>query len=814
LKRVFWLFALLNLALATTIEVQKASRLYLTPDGEGVVLEGDPAVVVLDGRTVEARRIVYDQKTQQLLLTGRVRYTDAEGRQVEAERLALRLDDEALIAIKVRLESQDLVFLSPKVCKNEGQIRLEQSFFSPCLACGQDPPDYAFRAREVTLYPGDRVVAEDVWVEIEGERVFYLPLWVYFTGPRRPKLRLGVSEADGLILEADLPYVTASGLGFTLLRYFERRGLGFGFDHWEVGPEKAHLYALYLPGEEGGLRLLAEWADSREGWKESLRIQRDDTRIPGRTRIEAEVKSRKGTEPRVAFRLRRTLDLDPSPPPLHETERLELLLAWPKGVSGTSFSVSGQAAIGAYEADTNPQNRSARAAGDRLQAGRLLVEHRERFRPRLPGGLFFSVQNDYSGYFYTTQEVQIRWQSRLQAGYRQGPWESGLKAYRQVQEGETPFAFDRLPTRRRATLTPYLRYRPKPWSFSLEGGYAFFEKRLLPLKGQVAYRQRPLSASLEYRRDLETKRPESLQARLSFAPRPFSLKASVGYRWDEDRYDPLTLRAAYALPGGAAYLQSRYDLNRGRFVLNEAALNFREGDRSLSLRARYDHRQEAAAFVGGGGLGPWRSGLRLSYALPDGVNDANDTEEGKLKSAFWLAYESHRLEFTATLATGKTESAAIAFFSNRKALEGYWDLALRVHLQDPEDPGPYLRELSLQSAYELTPALAVQGGIAYRRDGDEETLSFQNFGLVAKLYDAQSTRVFLGGWINQTYRLKSGEVLVQPRVVLTYDRCCWAFRFSLDTQNEEIRLSWLYGGQNAGIVLDAEGVHLPGESWP
>ena len=802
-------------ALAAEVRVEEAETLFLTGDGGTVVLEGNPVVLVYEGRRIEAERVVYDRQAKVLRLSGGVRYTDAEGRQIEAESLALRLEGEALIAVELRLKDKGLEFRAPSACKNEGQIKLVESYFSPCLPCGQDPPDYAFFARKVVIYPGDRVVAWDVWVEIEGRRQFYLPLFVFHTGPRRPRLALGFSEPDGLTLEADLPYVTESGLGFTLLRYFERRGLGFGLDHWEVGPEKAHLYALYLPppvGEdEGSLQLLVDWADSREGWRQTFRLKRDDARVRGRFFLQAEALKTAREDPFVRFRLRRTLDTDGNAPALRGIERLELELAWKQGFQRRGLHATARAVLGGYQAETNRRNRSARAAGPRIQAGRVLLEHHERYTPRLPSGFFLSSSNDFTGYYYSTAEIQIDWRSRLTAGYRHRAFESGLKLAREVREGETPFAFDRIPTRRRATLVPYARYRPGPFTFSLEGGYEFFSRSLLPLNARAELRQKSLRFSLDYSRNLEENRPEAIRASLSFAPRPFSLRASAGYRWDEDRYDPLALRAAYALPGGSASLSTRYDPGEGRFQTTRAALALRRGVQSLSLQASYDHRREALALSASLGQGPWKLGASLRYPRPDGVKDADDDAEGHLSGRLTLSYRNHRLELAGDLYAGAAQWATLAFYSGGNTLEGRWDLAARLHLPDRGDPALYLTDFSLRGALELSPALAIQGSLSYRKGEDFETLSFRNFGVTARVLQEGSTRVFLSTFLNQTFDLTGDEPpVLKPRFVLTYDRCCWALRFTLDTQREEVRFALLYGGQSAGLVFGPAGVYLPG----
>ena len=816
MRRALALIFLLGVALAAEVKIEAAERLFLTGDGEAVVLEGNPVVLVYKDRRIEAHRVTYFRKARRLLLEGGVRYTDPEGRTITARTLTLLLEDEALVALETTLEDDRIVFRAPEACRSQGQILLSQGLFSPCLACGQDPPDYAFSARKVVIYPGDRIVARDVWVELGGERAFYLPLFVFHTGPRRPRLALGYSETDGFSLEADLPYVTAGGLGFTLLRYFERRGWGLGFDHWGAGAAREHYRFLYLPppvGEtEGTIELLAEWALEAEGWKRSFTLKRDDRKVRGRFSLTASAEKTEKADPYVRFTLERVFDTAPdAPAPTGRFKNPEVELAWRKGVRWGPLFVTGRAVAGGYEAATNRQNRSARAAGPRIGAGRVLLEHRERLRPRLPKGFFLTGENAFSGYYYSTAEIQVNWKSSLKAGYRSGGLEAGVDLLRWVQEGETPFAFDRLPTRRKAHLAPYLKLRPNPLGFSISGGYEFFQKALLPLEAEGLFKAGALSAKLRYRRDLEAGRPLELRGEARYSPRPFSLSASVGYRFDEDRYDPLLLRAAYALPGGSAALSTRYDPKAGRFLLTQGSLAFRQGEKSASLRASYDHRREILAASGGLGLGPWRLSASLRYPRPDGVPEPEDGEEGTLTGRIGLAFRTHRLTLEGRLNGEGIERAGLTLATSGNTRKGRWDARARFHLPDRADPGVYLAELALKGGVELSPNLAVQGGLGYRRSDARETLAFQNFGLTLALSRGSSTRVYLSTFLNQSFDLRSGEAaLLKPRFVFTYDRCCWALRYTIDPQKEEVRLSLVYGGQSADLALDDEGVLLPG----
>ena len=803
------LLLLLGVASAAGVEIRSAQRLYLDPGGELVVIEGDPVVLEYRGRRLEARRVVYHRGERRLALSGGVRYTDPDGHLVVAEELVVFLEDEGFLALEVSLRAGMVEFRAPSACRVGGRVEFERADFSPCYPCGQDPADYSFSAERVIIYPGDRVVAFGVQVYFEGEPGLRLPALVIFTGPRRPRLELGRNDEDGLFLVADLPYVTEGGLGFTLLRYFERRGLGGGFDHWELGQAREHYRLLYLPpppgGDRGLLEVLLSHRSEEGGWERNFTLSRDDARVPGRFLLEAEVSG--GEEPKVTFRLKRTLDTDPEAPPLRGVELgPELSLRWKKGLKLSGLSVTGRVVVGAYSAPPDRSNRSARAAGDMISAGRLLVEHHERYRRRWPFGLSLSLGNDFTGYYYTTEEVQVSWRSRAELGYRRDWFRARLKLFRDVREGETPFAFEHLPERARAELAPRVELGERGLSFSVEGGWRFYRREFSPLVATAKLVRRPYDLGATYRRDLNRDRPLDLVAWFKLAPRPWSLSLESGYDWEEGGYREARLRVSYALAGGSLGIFSRYDPNQGRFLKTSGELNLRRGERSLYLKSSWDHLAEVFQGSLRLGAGPAWARLSLAYPRPDGVPDGEDDLEGRLDLKLGLGYGRHRLELSGAVFGDGWEYRTLAFYSGASAPEGRWDLALKLHLPDREDPGAYLSQLSLRGGVEFSRWLALQGGLGYRREGERETLSLKNFGLTVALSPDPPTRVYLSALVSQELDLSSGDPEpLRPKLVLSYDRCCWGMRFTMDTAREEVRLELLYQGRSAGLsVVDGE----------
>jgi len=490
LAAVLLLFSL-ALAQEKVLRILEAEKLELRQEGgeEVYVLTGNPVRLERDGEAIEAGRVTYFRTRKLLFLSEGVRYRDREGRLVEAEELQIDLSDESFDALEVRIEAKDLLLTGPLCQRVAGAILLENGYATPCASCDQEVPDYAFRAREIVLYPGDRVVARGVVVLVQEKPVLELPVLLLFLSERRPRFEVGQDEG-GFYLKAALPYVANFGLGFTLLSYYQGRGYGFGFDHYGTGEAKERYFFLHTPPDTFQYR--GEYALKRQGFSLSALVERDDTREKlTRFRLEALLPGTPTPQDwRYALRLEGFLDHDESTPPPRTLQRLpELEVQSPTFREGP-FSLQAGLTVGRYLAETNPLNRSARALGPYAEAGRVLFAHAESLVLAPWPGATLRGENRFRGFYYTTQnpdgehERQVDWSTRL--AFRQALGGVSLEAgyLRSVQEGESPFRFDALPQRRTHQATLGLGFQERPLALSLKGGWDLEGEPVPPLGGR------------------------------------------------------------------------------------------------------------------------------------------------------------------------------------------------------------------------------------------------------------------------------------------------------------------------------------------
>lgn len=873
MKRVLLFLMLLTWAggLASGFKVVQADRLELRNEGDGeiIVLVGSPVKIERNTtrrntptapdnsadednpravapnlpasnasqevtELIEAERVLYNRTERRLMLMGKVRYVTADDQTITADQLELFLEDETLEASAVRIETGDILLTGPVCSRYAGQILLEQGYVTPCFGCGQEVPDYAFRAKEVVLYPGDRIIAREVQILVQEQPVLYLPVLLLNLAERRPRFDLGQSARDGVYFSADLPYVGLGGVGFSLVRYFEKRGFGFGFDHIGLGVAKERYRLLYLPPTTPtGIQLWSydfSYSLLQDGFQRDFSLRRASGTDLSDLRIE--VTRRGQTEPNIRFTFDPYIDHNPDTPPPTRTQRVpEIELNVPRGLQG-EFSLSGKLTVGGYFAQNNPFNRSAVALGPYLNAGRALVEYNAAYSPTLWSGGRFSLENRFRGFYYTTQERQIDWATNATISQTVGAFTLTLSANRDYKEGETPFNFDIVTPRpqRNFATTASLEFKPTS-QFNLVSRlpYDLLAEEFRPLETTLSFVPRPLNLSLSHSQDLQ-EGPRSTSLNFTYSPNPFSLRATAGFNYRDNPqtgqqagFTPLNLTLSYALTGGSLSLQHTQDLNQNQPRTTGFNLTLREGRNSITAQANYNHDQSAlnSSVVSIWGLNNLNVSANAVFADNKTDQDTNQALEDSvaLRATYSFAQTtSIAFEGRYRWNTSVLEGGRLTFNTRLAEPERLFDLNTVFHLPEPTDTRAYFSSARLRSSLELLPAptslqdpvgVALQGTLGYNqtRDG-KETLSLDKFGPSFALFGLENTRVFLSITVSQNFGGGLPSV-VKPRFDLVVDRCCWAFRLTLDAAKSEAKFGFLYGGQAADFIFNQEGIGWP-----
>lgn len=550
-------------------------RTVVLPDGEErevYVVTAERVEVRTDGQTLTAQRIEFDPGAGILRIVGPGRVESA-GETLIGEDLVVELDGG-------RIEGDDVLVITDRVdvrgeraSRVEGRVRLLSGGFSPCARCGQRTEDYGFTAERIEVLPGDRLIAWNATLLVREVPILDLPLLVVpLADPSRtPRLELTAGgPAQRAELRIDWPYVSGANafgtVSFRLLADVDPSSGGFlagsllggaverlylagAVDHRFFDERgSGRLEAAYRPAPPGDplarerIRFVAEYdTDEHVGTPSvSVLVRRDDEvrdrLVEARAVLAHELG---GVRAEVASWLaiplhedadrRPTWDgpRDPRMIPLRlrlEPVSLEQLRVGPLRLDALELD------LGIFEDTPDPTNRSA--AGVRyVTAGRVLERHLLVLEPVTAFGVEVHGRLDFVGRYYDTGERLIDWDTWISATRRFGDVGSvTVRLQRDASEGETPFAFDRIPLRTRSELTAEANLRPLPsLELRVHAGYVFEDDRrpdeegLGPIETRVeAFRQtRWLDLVATHRADPRHDDPGTLDARLTArAPDP------------------------------------------------------------------------------------------------------------------------------------------------------------------------------------------------------------------------------------------------------------------------------------------------------
>jgi len=543
-------------------EARLELRTVVLPSGEErelYVVSAERVVVTRGDLVLIASRLEFDPEAGVVRIVGRGR-VERPGDVLVGDDLTVQLDDGRLAGEDVLVITDRVDVRGERAQRVEGRVRLLEGRFSPCGRCGQEIEDYAFVADRIEILPGDRLIAWQVVILIRDAPFVALPLLVLpLAEPARiPRLEIvrGGEDAQAEIA-VDWPYVSgpnAFGTFRARLIVDVDAGTGGAVDGRLLGgrPERAYLaggldHRFYDERGAGRLEIAYRPAFASEVAEEradadpvirfeasyasdapagdpivAVRLARDDEERPSLVEAEAAVAARAGgfrTE--ASSRVAVPLDAGAATRPSWDgprTARTAPVRLRAEGEDAFPFRAGAltlqelSVDVGVFEDAPDPTNRSAVTAGRPfLTAGRAELSHGVTLAAVDVLGIEVTGRTAFTGRYYDTGERQVDWDSELRARRSLGDLGSiELRLRRDAAEGETPFAFDRIPLRTRSDLVASLSLRPLPGTrLSAEGGWLLEDDRapdevgLLPttLRLEAFTEMRAIDLSLSHEAD-------------------------------------------------------------------------------------------------------------------------------------------------------------------------------------------------------------------------------------------------------------------------------------------------------------------------
>lgn len=273
---IFLIVAVLVLGQGATAFVYAEEPLTVTAheysvwDGTRLFFAEGNVAVRYGAAHITADSMRYDADAQFAVFVGNVVYVDDE-RELRAHQLSYDLangeavfDDMDAVVYSDGVDGPMFV-RGDKVTAATDVVRIEGGRLTTC-ECDDGKPAYHFAARELEIYPGDRIVVRGMTFYEHGVPLMYLPYIVLSLKEDASRFdvpQIGYSSRTGWYVKLTYNYVLQSGLyGALLLDYYQHLGPGGGVRHTYVDNDRGKgVILLYgVANEYGG-------ADGRVAWE-------------------------------------------------------------------------------------------------------------------------------------------------------------------------------------------------------------------------------------------------------------------------------------------------------------------------------------------------------------------------------------------------------------------------------------------------------------------------------------------------------------------------------------------------------------------
>jgi LPS-assembly protein len=183
--------------------------------------------IYYNGATLEADRVIYDQKTKRLHAEGNVKLTEADGRVTYGEIINLSDDLRDGFVDSLRLDAPDQTRMAAtRADRSAGNITvLQNGVYTACEACADDPrkpPKWQVKSARIIHHQGEQMIYfEDARLEFFGVPLAYIP---YFSTPDPTAKRktgfliptFGTSSRYGVAVTTPYYWALAPNYDFTL----------------------------------------------------------------------------------------------------------------------------------------------------------------------------------------------------------------------------------------------------------------------------------------------------------------------------------------------------------------------------------------------------------------------------------------------------------------------------------------------------------------------------------------------------------------------------------------------------------------------
>lgn len=260
MKKIIFIILLVLIIIFAAIEAF-ASSVPLKIYGDRLIISSEKVIATGNARVeykeilLKADHIELDPKTWELFATGNVHLTQDKNT-LTGEKFSLFVKEDSFELEKARGEITDrgikgFIYLKSNSIQKDrlGNIKGEEASFT---TCDLPQPHYHIEAKELIIYPQERLYAKDVSFYLGNTLLFSLPYYyIIFDYPERQPIipEIGTSSDKGTYLKAYYSHYQSKDLyGYATFEVAEKTGFGFGFTEFynikDVGPGSGMIYIL------------------------------------------------------------------------------------------------------------------------------------------------------------------------------------------------------------------------------------------------------------------------------------------------------------------------------------------------------------------------------------------------------------------------------------------------------------------------------------------------------------------------------------------------------------------------------------------
>ncbi len=256
---------------------------YETVEGEDLIIAKDGVQLTYQDIEIKAENLKINLATNLLFASGEVFFKQDET-ETYCEELTYNWETKKIILLRLKGEitgegiKGKLYYQGEKMENFPETVEITEGSFTTCEL---EEPHYHIVAKEMIIYPKDKIIARNISYYEGKTKIITLPYFLIFLDRKtqQPILpKIGQNSNDGWFIKTNFNYyINEKSYGTFYIDWLERKGIGTGVEHtWEIGDEnnsgETSLYLYQIKEKASGeFKLTGNLNYKQEFTKENIK---------------------------------------------------------------------------------------------------------------------------------------------------------------------------------------------------------------------------------------------------------------------------------------------------------------------------------------------------------------------------------------------------------------------------------------------------------------------------------------------------------------------------------------------------------------